>query len=242
MTEVEAIRSELRSLADPEKAEFLPRFFKTGPGEYGEGDRFLGVMVPNIRKVVKAHREASRQDISKLLLSVYHEERLAALLILVEQYRRGDERIQKSIFNFYLANTAHINNWDLVDLTAHHIVGAYLAARDRSILKKLALSRMLWERRIAILSTFCFIRMGESEDALRISELLLHDSHDLIHKAVGWMLREAGNRCSLAEECKFLDKYAAVMPRTMLRYAIERFPPDLKSHYMKSKSSVVSGQ
>jgi 3-methyladenine DNA glycosylase AlkD len=237
MTEAEIIQSELRSLADPEKAKFLPRFFKTGPGEYGEGDQFLGVVVPSIRKVVKAHRGASRRDISKLLSSVYHEERLAALLILVEQRRSGDERIQKSIFDFYLAGTAYINNWDLVDLTAQHIVGAYLAARDRSILKKLALSKMLWERRIAILSTFHFIRQGEGEDALRISELLLHDPHDLIHKAVGWMLREVGNRCSLAEERRFLDKHAAVMPRTMLRYAIERFPPDLKSHYMRAKTS-----
>ncbi len=234
MTAAETITTELHALSDPEKAKILVRFFKTGRGEYGEGDRFLGVIVPNIRKVAKAHLNASRRDISKLLSSVYHEERLAALLLLVEQYRRGDKTIQKNIFELYLANASRINNWDLVDLTAPHIVGGYLASGDRSILKKLAVSKNLWERRIAILATYYFIRQGESEETLGISELLLQDSHDLIHKAVGWMLREVGKRCSLAQECKFLDKYASRMPRTMLRYAIERFPPDLKSHYMKS--------
>ncbi len=234
MAEFEIIRSELRSFSDPDKATFLAGFFKTGRGEYGEGDRFLGIVVPKIRKVAKTHLQASRKDISKLLSSTFHEERLAALLILVEQYRRGDEQTRKGIFDLYLASTAQINNWDLVDLTAQHIVGEYLSGRDRSLLTKLALSKNLWERRISILSTFCFIRQGESDEALRIAELLLQDSHDLIHKAVGWMLREVGNRCSLAKERKFLDRHAAVMPRTMLRYAIERFPVDLKSHYMQA--------
>jgi 3-methyladenine DNA glycosylase AlkD len=237
LTEFETIRSELRLLSDPEKADFLPRFFKTGPGEYGEGDLFLGVVVPKIRKAAKEHPHASKQDVLKLLDSVYHEDRLAALFILVEQYRRGDEQTKKNIFDLYLANTSQINNWDLVDLTAQHIVGDYLSERRRTILTKLACSKNLWERRIAILSTYCFIRRGESKETLRISKLLLHDSHDLIHKAVGWMLREVGNRCSLADECKFLDKYASTMPRTMLRYAIERFPADLRSHYMQAGKS-----
>jgi 3-methyladenine DNA glycosylase AlkD len=234
MAEFEDIRSELRSFSDPDKAKFLAGFFKTGRGEYGEGDRFLGVVVPKVRKVAKNHLQASRKEIIKLLFSAFHEERLAALLILVEQYRGGDERTRKGIFDLYLASTAQINNWDLVDLTAQHIVGDYLSGRDRSLLTKLALSKNLWERRISILSTFYFIRRGESDGTLRIAELLLQDSHDLIHKAVGWMLREGGNRCSLAKECEFLDRHVAEMPRTMLRYAIERFPAELRSRYMRA--------
>lgn len=236
MTEFEAIRSELRSLADPERAEFLSRYFKTGPGEYAEGDRFLGLAVPQVRRTAKAHPHASMREISKLLSSAYHEERFTALLIMVEQYRRGDEKTKKKIFDLYLASTSRINNWDLVDLTAPRIVGSYLLKRDRKILTKLALSKNLWERRIAILSTAFFIDQGESEETLRIAKLLLKDPHDLIHKAVGWMLREAGKRCSLAIECKFLDEHASSMPRTMLRYAIERFPAGLKSHYMSVKT------
>ena len=231
-----AIRKELRSLADPEKAKVLLRFFKTGRGEYGEGDRFLGVVVPDIRKIVKSHRDAARKEVIKLLRSPYHEERLAALLILVEQYRRGDASRKKSIYSLYLSNTYYINNWDLVDLTAPHIVGDYLFGKSTSVLTELALSEYLWDRRIAMLSTHYFIRQGDSGEALRIAELLVHDSHDLIHKAVGWMLREVGKRCSIKSECRFLDSYAAVMPRTMLRYAIERFPQRLKSKYMKKPS------
>jgi 3-methyladenine DNA glycosylase AlkD len=237
MSEAENLKSELRALADPQKAKLLSRFFKTGPGEYGEGDRFLGVMVPNTRKIAKAHLKASHRDVSKLLASPYHEERLAALLIMVEQYRRGDETVKKEIFDLYLASASRINNWDLVDLSALHIVGAFLDTRDRSCLKKLARSKNLWERRIAILSTFYFIRKGESKDALLMAEILLNDAHDLIHKAVGWMLREVGNRCSLSEECEFLDQHGARMPRTMLRYAIERFSPALKEKYLKGTQS-----
>jgi 3-methyladenine DNA glycosylase AlkD len=239
VTESEAISSELRALSDPEKAKLLARFFKTGPGEYGEGDRFIGVVVPQTRTVAKAHQKALKRDIVKLLSSAFHEERLTALFIMIEQYKRGDEEIKKSIFDLYLAMTSRINNWDLVDLSAKHIVGDYLFRRDRSVLKKLALSKNIWERRIAILATAYFIGRGEGKETLHISEMLLNDSHDLIHKAVGWMLREVGNRCSLAEECKFLDKYAATMPRTMLRYAIERFPPDLKSLYMQAKAKRI---
>ena len=228
------IRSELRALKDPGKARILAGFFKTGPGQYGEGDRFLGLRVPDVRRIVKKHREAPQKCVLELLHSEYHEERLAALLIMVEQYRRGDMKQRKEIFDLYLENTAWINNWDLVDLTAHHIVGEQLFRRKRSLLTKFARSESLWERRIAVLATFYFIRQGESLETLRIAELLLHDSHDLIHKAVGWMLREVGKRCSIESECLFLDQYASVMPRTMLRYAIERFPEDLKKHYMKS--------
>ncbi len=227
------IRSELRSLKNPEKAKTLSGFFKTGPGEYGEGDRFLGITVPDIRRIVRTHRHASLKNILELLHSGYHEERLAALLLLVDSYQRGDEEQKKEIFELYLNNTVYINSWDLVDLTADHIVGGQLYRKKRSLLTKLARSESLWERRIAILATFYFIRKGESRETLRIAKLLLHDSHDLIHKAVGWMLREVGKRCSIEIERIFLDKYAAVMPRTMLRYAIERFPKELKTHYMK---------
>jgi 3-methyladenine DNA glycosylase AlkD len=231
--EAEIIRSELRSLSDPAKARVLARFFKSGPGDYGEGDRFYGVVVPKIRGVVKAHRKAPEREVRKLLRSQFHEERLTALLILVDQYQRGDNFQKKKIYDLYLANTAHVNNWDLVDLTAQHIVGAWLDSKETSVLARLALSRSLWERRIAMLATFHFIRLGDSREALRIAELLLRDPHDLIHKAVGWMLREVGKRCSLKAECDFLDAHAAAMPRTMLRYAIERFPEKLRLHYLR---------
>lgn len=232
MPELRKIQAELRAVADPAKAKILARFFKTGPGEYGEGDRFHGIVVPKVRKVVRSYRTMPIPEIRKLLESRYHEERLAALLILVEQYRRGDESRKKTIYDLYLASTSRINNWDLVDLTAPRIVGDYAFRTDDSMLAKLALSANLWERRIAMLATAHFIERGDSRPALHISELLLHDSHDLIHKAVGWMLREVGKRCSMEEECRFLDRYAAAMPRTMLRYAIERFPEDLRKHYM----------
>jgi 3-methyladenine DNA glycosylase AlkD len=237
MNQAKTIRSELKSLSDPAKAEFLARFFKTGKGEYGEGDRFLGIVVPKIRKVANAHRSATETAVLDLLSSDYHEERLVALLILVEQYRRGNEKEKQRIFDLYLANTAHINSWDLVDLTAQHIVGDYLSGRNRAVLAKLARSRSLWERRISILATYHFIRRGESAETLLLAELLLHDPQDLIHKAVGWMLREVGKRCSVGEECSFLEKHASEMPRTMLRYAIERFPPEIRKRYMNAESA-----
>jgi 3-methyladenine DNA glycosylase AlkD len=233
--EAQIIRSELKSLSDPAKARVLARFFKTGPGDYGEGDRFHGVVVPTIRGVVKAHRKAPGWEIRKLLRSQFHEERLTALLILVDQYQRGDDLQKRKIYDLYLASTPYINNWDLVDLTAQHIVGAYLDGKETSVLSRLALSKSLWERRIAMLATFHFIRLGDSREALRIAELLQQDRHDLIHKAVGWMLREVGKRCSLEAECEFLDEHAATMPRTMLRYAIERFPQKLRLHYLRGK-------
>ena len=228
-----ALRSEIRSRKDPEKAKILSGFFKTGPGEYGEGDRFLGIRVPDVRRIVKNHRKASVKNILELLHSKYHEERLAALLIMVDQYKSGNAAQKAEIFRLYLGNTDCINNWDLVDLTAPHIVGEYLFKKKKTLLTQLARSESIWERRIAILSTFYFIRQGESLQTLRIAKILLTDSQDLIHKAAGWMLREVGKRCSLESECLFLDRYASVMPRTMLRYAIERFPDDLRARYMK---------
>ena len=232
ISEADVVRAELRALSDPAKAIGLRRFFKTGPGEYGEGDRFHGVIVPKIRSVVKGHRNAPLGEVWKLLHSAYHEERLTALLILVEQFRRGDSAKKQEIHELYLASTSYINNWDLVDLTAPHIVGGYLAGNATDLLTRLALSECLWERRIAMLSTSYFIYRGDSSEALRIAELLLHDSHDLIHKAVGWMLREVGKRCSMEIERRFLDKHAATMPRTMLRYAIEHFPEKPRLHYL----------
>jgi 3-methyladenine DNA glycosylase AlkD len=234
LLEAKAIHSELRAVADPEKAKILARFFKTGRGDYGEGDQFLGVVMPRVRRIVKAHRQASDEDILSLLHSKYHEERMTSLLLLVERFRRGDETRKKAIYSLYLDNTAWINNWDLVDLTAPHIVGAWLFGKDRTALNPLALSKNLWERRIAALSTFYFISHGEYGEALGIAELLLHDPHDLIHKAVGWMLREIGKRCSMEIERRFLDAHAATMPRTMLRYAIERFPKRLRLKYLES--------
>jgi 3-methyladenine DNA glycosylase AlkD len=222
-------------MQNPEKARILSGFFKTGTGQYGEGDKFLGIKVPDIRKVVGKHRQAPEAEVQRLILSPYHEERLAALLILVHQFQHGGESRRGEIFRFYLDNSACINNWDLVDLSAPYIVGGHLYRGDRSLLVRLAGSADLWERRISILATFYFIRQGEDRDTYKIAKLLLRDSQDLIHKAVGWMLREAGKRCSMERECRFLDSYAAVMPRTMLRYAIERFPEDLRLIYMRKQ-------
>ncbi|MDR0842794.1 MAG: DNA alkylation repair protein [Acidobacteriota bacterium] len=244
----ETVRAELRALIDPEKAVVLPRFFKTGPGQYGEGDRFHGVVVPKIRKVALAHAEASEAEIVALLDSEYHEERMVALLILIEQYRRGDAARQEAIFRLYLASTGRINNWDLVDLSAPQIVGAHIYNNSKfdndgepvstgvALLTKLSASPSLWERRIAIIATLYFIRRGNCRETFRIAQRLLGDEHDLIHKAVGWMLREAGKHCSMAGECAFLDRHATAMPRTMLRYAIERFPENLRRHYLKGTS------
>jgi 3-methyladenine DNA glycosylase AlkD len=227
------IRAELKSSADPAKALVLARFFKTGPGDYGEGDKFYGIVVPKIRDIVKEHPDTPEREVLKLLRSEYHEERLAALLLLVDRYQRGDDTQKRKVYELYLASAAYINNWDLVDLTAQHIVGDYLNGKDTSVLTHLARSGDLWERRIAMLSTYHFIRRGDSAEALRIAGLLLHDRHDLIRKAVGWMLREIGKRCSLKAELQFLDAHADSMPRTTLRYAIERFPPKLRRHYLK---------
>ena len=227
------IRKELRNLANPEKAKILMGFFKTGKGQYGEGDKFLGITVPQTRLVAKKHAQLPLAEVLQLLQSAFHEERLAALLILVLQYQQGDEKQKKKIFDAYLKNTQWINNWDLVDLTADRIVGAYLANKPKDLLFKLAKSKMLWERRIAMLATFHEIKIGRSEIALAIAEKLLLDQEDLMHKAVGWMLREVGKRCSQQAEEKFLQKYAKLMSRTTLRYAIERFEEGKRLRYLK---------
>jgi len=226
-------RKEIRSLANSEKAKILAGFFKTGKGQYGEGDKFLGITVPQTRTVAKKYWQLPLAEVLQLLQSAFHEERLAALLILVLQYQKGDEKQRKKIFQAYLENTQWINNWDLVDLTADRIVGAYLADKPKDLLFKLAQSKLLWERRIAMLATFHEIKNGRSEIALAIAEKLLGDQEDLMHKAVGWMLREVGKRCSQEEEEKFLQKYIKVMPRTTLRYAIERFEEGKRLRYLK---------
>ena len=225
------IKRDLSQLSNPEKARILSRFFKTGKGQYGEGDIFLGIPVPEQRKVAKRYPDLPLNDLQELLSSKIHEHRLTALLILVLKYGKADKTGKDLIFSFYLKNTGNINNWDLVDLTAPRIVGDYLFNKDTSILFRLAKSNNLWERRIAILSTFNFIRNNDFDDALSISELLLHDKHDLIHKAVGWMLREIGKRDQEIEE-QFLRKYHKQMPRTMLRYAIEKFNEKKRKLYL----------
>jgi len=225
------IKRDLLQLSNPEKAKKLSEFFKTGKGQYGEGDTFLGIPVPQQRKVAKRHIDLPLNDLQKLLSSKIHEHRLTALLILIAKYGKADCSGKDKIFRFYLKNIENVNNWDLVDLSAPKIVGDYLLNRDTAILVKLAKSNNLWERRIAILSTFKLIRTNNFEVALNISELLLHDEHDLIHKAVGWMLREIGKRNQEIEE-RFLNKYSIQMPRTMLRYAIEKFDENKRKFYL----------
>jgi len=228
------IQKRLRQFATREKAKVLKRFFKTGPGEYGEGDHFLGVVVPDIRRVAEEFQNAPLDEITALLASSVHEERLLALLMLVQAYARGDYSLQRKIFRLYLKNTKFINNWDLVDLSAPNIVGAYLLDKSRKPLYTFAKSKNLWKKRIAILATFQFIKQKDFDDALRISKILLMDDHDLLHKAVGWMLREVGKR-SLSVEEKFLSRHYKKMPRTMLRYAIERFPEGKRLKYLSGK-------
>lgn len=233
MTALE-IRQRLRRLADPEKAKVLRRFFKTGPGEYGEGDLFLGITVPVIREQVREFFGTPLPEVVKLLKSPVHEERLLALLLFVKKYEKGGDALKKKIYTLYLKNTRHINNWDLVDLTAEKIVGPFLADGKRQPLYHLTKSKSLWERRIAILSTFHFIKNREFSDTLNISRMLLMDEHDLIHKAVGWMLREVGKRDAPVLE-KFLVRHYRAMPRTMLRYAIERFPERKRQKYLNGR-------
>ena len=228
------INEHLLSLADPEIASHSQRFFKTAPGEYGFGDKFLGIRVPVIRQAVKKFETTSLPVTTKLLKSKYHEIRLFALLLLVSNFSNADENGQEKIYNLYLKNTRYINNWDLVDSTAHKIVGAYLENKDRAVLSTLSKSTSLWQRRIAIISTFHFIRKNQFDDTLNISQQLLDDQEDLIHKAVGWMLREVGKR-DKAVETSFLKKHYQTMPRTMLRYAIEKFSKEERQKYLSGK-------
>jgi 3-methyladenine DNA glycosylase AlkD len=225
------IRSRLRALADPVVAAHSARYFQAVPGGYGQGDRFLGIRVPVLRRLAREFRYVEVDDALELLQSSYHETRLLALLILTLIFERGDDAARRRIYNLYLANTPRINNWDLVDLSAHKIVGDYLLERDRRPLYRLAKSKSLWERRIGVISSFRFIREGDFGDALAIGEMLLDDDHDLIHKAVGWMLREVGNRDRAAEEA-FLKRHYRRMPRTMLRYAIEKLPERRRKQYL----------
>lgn len=218
-------------MADPADAIHLQRFFKTAPGEYGAGDRFLGLRVPALRRLVREYNRLGHEHALEMLASSWHEERLLALLLLVDAYRRGDSSRRDRIHRAYLAHTRYINNWDLVDASAEHIVGPHLGAQQIELLERLAQSSDIWERRIAIVSTFHFIKRNEFGPTLRIARLLLEDPHDLIHKAVGWMLREVGKRDRGAEDA-FLRKHYRRMPRTMLRYAIERHPEKVRKQFL----------
>lgn len=228
------IRQAITKQKNPAQALVLQRFFKTAKGEYGEGDIFYGIKVPEQRAIARHFKDISLEDIKSLILSKVHEERLIAAFILVDQFKRGDEKKKKTVYDFYLKNRKGINNWDLVDLSAPKIIGAYLIDKEKDLLYKFANSKDLWEKRIAIISTQAFIREHFFEDTLNISKILLHDNHDLIHKAVGWMLREIGNR-DLDTEEEFLKKHYKTMPRTMLRYAIEKFPEQKRIAYLKGK-------
>jgi len=227
----DSIVLDLEKLADKNKAKVMSGFFKTKKGQYGEDDIFLGITVPDQRRIAKRYEGASFDDIKKLLANKIHEYRLTGLIILVEKFLESDESQRKKIIDLYMENIKHVNNWDLVDLSADKILGAYLVDKDKSILKKMAISKNLWERRISIVSTFAFIKQNTFDDTLKISKILMYDKEDLIHKAVGWMLREVGKRNKQAE-ISFLKKHYKNMPRTMLRYAIERFSESEKKFFM----------
>ena len=230
---LEKLLQEIEKLANPTKAKNHYRFFKTGKGEYGEGDKFYGLTVPEQRTLSKKYKNLSLEELQKLIKSPWHEHRSLALMILTLQYPKADEERKKIISDFYLKNAKRINNWDLVDISAPKIPGEYLFDKDKAILYKFAKSDNLWERRIAMMSTYGFIKKNKYKDALTIAEILLNDEHDLIHKAVGWMLREIGKRDQVLEE-KFLLKYYKIMPRTMLRYAIEKFEEKKRRWYLES--------
>lgn len=225
----------LRHYASKERAAVNARFFKTGKGEYGEGDRFLGVTVPHARKVAKAFVGLSMADVEVLLQSSWHEVRLLGVIIWTVQWRNADERTQKAIFDSYLANAARVNNWDLVDVSAPTIVGEWLVERDRRVLHRLAKSKLLWERRIAIVATFAFIRRADPSATFAIADIVMQDTEDLMHKATGWMLREVGKRCGQATLVEYLSLRYHRMPRTMLRYAIEHFPPVERRRWLLGK-------
>jgi 3-methyladenine DNA glycosylase AlkD len=234
MMKADQLHKRLQDLADAAIAAHSQRFFKTGRGEYGEGDQFLGIRVPILRQQAKQFQEMPLKEITHSLKSVYHEERLCALLLLVRKFECGGEKQREHVYKLYLNQTRYINNWDLVDSSAHHIVGGHLFERDREPLYRLVESSSLWERRIAIIATFYFIKRDQYQDTLKLSKQLLNDQHDLIHKAVGWMLREVGNRDQKTEEV-FLNKHYKKMPRTMLRYSIEKFPEPLRKDYLDGK-------
>ena len=239
MSTFKEIDTEIRSHADPEKVLVLKRFFKTGPGGYGEGDSFLGIKVPTQREIAKKFRDLNLTDLQKLITSKFHEARLISVFILVSQYKKAKGEEKKKLVDFYLKNKDYMNNWDLVDSSAHLITGDYLLkgfpGYDTKILFTLTKSDSVWDRRIAVLSSLAFIRKGQFEITLKLVQLLMNDKHDLMHKAVGWMLKEIGKRDESVLE-GFLDEYAAVMPRTMLRYCIEKLPEKRRKYYLSAKS------
>lgn len=230
-----SIRADLKTLNNPEKAKILSRFFKTGKGEYGEGDIFHGITVPVQRRIAIKYQDASFDDLHELMTDRIHEHRLVAIFILISQYDKADTSGKIACVDFYLQHIPYINNWDLIDLSAGKILGDHFLDRDKSVLYGFARSENLWKRRIAMLATYAFIRNNRYEDSLKIAEILLQDQHDLIHKAVGWMLREIGKRDQPAEE-EFLRRHYKVMPRTMLRYAIERFDKKKREFYLQKKT------
>ncbi len=229
---LQQLRQEVTKLSDPKKADILQRFFKTGKGQYGEGDIFVGLVVPQSRSLAKKYKNLSLPDIATMLDSKIHEERIIALFILVNRFEQGDEKQKKELYTFYLKKRKAVNNWDLVDLSASQILGFYLFDKEKQLLYDLATSKNLWERRIAIVSTYYFIRQQQFTDTLAIATLLLSDKQDLIHKAVGWMLREVGKRDPKTLD-RYLMEYYKKMPRTMLRYALEHYPPRRREGYMK---------
>ncbi len=232
-------KKEIRKARSKDRAKINAWFFRTGKGDYGEGDKFIGVSVPFLRKTAIKFSDMTFVQTYKLLKSPYHEDRALALLILVRQFEKGDKLKQKEIYNFYISSTSRINNWDLVDLSAYKIVGRYIFDRDKRELFRLARSKSVWERRIAMVSTFFFIKKKQSDIALRLAEMLLKDSHHLIHKAVGWMLREVGKNCSNQALRYFLDKHCEKMPRVTLRYALEKFPKSERLKYLGRKKGGI---
>lgn len=225
------IKKELKKEADSKKAAVLQKFFKTNLGEYGEGDIFLGVAVPKIREIAKKHKTVKLTEVVELLRSKIHEERMTALFIMADKFQLGNEKEKESIFKTYFKNTKYINNWDLVDLSVDKIIGSYLFNRPKNILYKLAKSKNIWERRMAIIATFNFIKKNKISETLKIAQILLEDKHDLIHKAVGWMLREVGKKDIKAEE-DFINKHYKRMSRITIRYAIEKFSEKKRKHYL----------
>lgn len=228
------VSNALRKIADPDIAEHSQRFFKSGKGEYAEGDRFLGIRVPQQRKIARKFRDLSLPEVEKLLSSPFHEERLAALFILVYQFDKGDETVKKNIFDLYIKNRRYVNNWDLVDSSARQIAGRYLEDKNRDLLYRFAQSESLWDRRISIIATHHYINSGDLDDTFKIADILLNDPHDLIHKATGWMLREAGLQ-NHDELVLFLKERYMNMPRTMLRYAIEKFPEKKRKAFLEGR-------
>ncbi len=230
----EQARADLNKLVDPKRAAFAARYFKTGPGEYGHGDVFLGLTAPQLRSLAKRYKDLSLDEVGKLLESPIHDERAFAVIVLVNQAKKASAAQATAIYRFYLSHLKWVNNWDLVDISCRAIVGNYLLDKDRSVLYRLAKSKIMWERRVAIVSTFAFINAGELADTYKLAELLLADQEDLMHKAVGWALRETGKKDEAALR-SFLDKHIGNMPRTTLRYAIERFDPVTKQEYLAKR-------